>query len=78
MTQEPEPLVERVLVCDPQSTKRVLQALASWLPEANFPFILDIRVLILRDGPVEIVLTGKTSAVEAIYDDLYAHLVGIR
>lgn len=74
MTDEPEPLLERVLEFAPLSIKLALNDLGTWLREVHFPFTSVTLVLILHDGRVEIRLTGRTSRVEEIYADLLKRL----
>jgi hypothetical protein len=74
MTQEQEPLHERVLEFAPLYLRLVLSDLGTWLRAAPSPSICDIQVLIPRAGPVVIKLTGKTSLVEVEYARLLKHL----
>ena len=74
MTDEQEPLQERVLVFVPLYPKRALSDLGSWLFEEPSPCTCAIVVRIRPVGLVEIVLTGKTSPVEAAYARLLKRL----
>jgi hypothetical protein len=74
MTDEQEPLHERVLEFAPLSIKLALNDLGTWLQGVHFPFTSVTLVLILHAGRVEIRLTGRTSRVEEIYGDLLKHL----
>ena len=74
MTDEPEPLHGRALEYVPLYPRHALSDLGSWLFEEGYPFTCDIVVRIRLAGQVEIVLTGKTSPVEAAYARLLKRL----
>ncbi len=74
MTQEQEPLHERVLEFAPLSIKLALIDLAGWLQEEPFPYTSVTLELTLRGGVVRTVLTGRTSLVEATYARLLKRL----
>lgn len=68
--EKSEILFEHVLVLSPQSTRRALNALGSWLQEGRYPSTLNMQVLIRPDGLEVTVRTSRTSEGEAISDEL--------